>query len=55
MLGLAPGSGEILGLDAQINGLVMDYFLGKKQWKTVILVTYDKSEAEALGGRLLLL
>ena len=43
------------GLDQGTKALVMDYFLGKTRKKTVILVTHDKSEAQALGGRLLLL
>ncbi len=43
------------GLDQATKSLVMNYFLRKTAKKTVILVTHDKSEAEALGGHLLLL
>lgn len=43
------------GLDTGTKSLVMGYFLGKTKGKTVILVTHDPSEAETLGGRLLLL
>lgn len=43
------------GLDQDTKTLVMGYFLRKTQGKTVILVTHDKSEAQALGGGLLLL
>lgn len=43
------------GLDQDTKTLVMGYFVRKTQGKTVILVTHDKSEAQALGGELLLL
>lgn len=43
------------GLDQATKALVMDYFLGKTKGKTVILVTHDQGETEALGGHFLLL
>ena len=43
------------GLDEATKAQVMDYFLGKTQGKTVILVTHDPGEAKSLGGELLLL
>ena len=43
------------GLDQATKALVMDYFLGKTKWKTVILVTHDQGETDALGGHFLLL
>ena len=43
------------GLDQATKVLVMDYFLGKTKGKTVILVTHDQGETEALGGHFLLL
>lgn len=43
------------GLDEATKAQVMDYFLGKTQGKTVILVTHDPGEAKFLGGELLLL
>ena len=65
LLGSVPGLGidyDVLlcdepfkGLDQATKALVMDYFLGKTKGKTVILVTHDQGETEALGGHFLLL
>ena len=43
------------GLDAATKAQVIAYFQEKTRGKTVILVTHEKSEAQALGGELLLL
>lgn len=43
------------GLDAATKAQVIVYFQEKTRGKTVILVTHEKSEAQALGGELLLL
>ena len=43
------------GLDEATKEQVIAYFQEKTRGKTVILVTHEKSEAQALGGELLLL
>ena len=43
------------GLDEKTKRQVISYFREKTRGKTVLLVTHDPSEAQAVGGRLLLL
>ena len=41
------------GLDQDTKGLVLDYWRERTRGKTVILVTHDLAEAEALGDHIL--
>ena len=41
------------GLDQDTKGLVLDYWREQTRGKTVILVTHDLAEAEALGDHIL--